>query len=495
MQKWNWNKFLGCGLVLFSLTAQAEPKAFRLSLFHEPTSINPQLSATSGDSYLMQSLFRNLFWYDNQRGLIPDLAEKCERKKNTLKCWIKSDRNWSDGTPITAEDFVRSYRNLVDPAVNAPRAFWLFPVKNAEKIKLGKLKPADLGVKALDKKILQFEFETGGAEFESSLVPGVLSPVPVADFKGSWEVIPSSGPYKISKFIKGEKFVLSPTLNKSQPAVEFYFIADESMAFQMYQNKKLDFLRRIPTSFAPKYENTPEFFMYEAFRFDFYGMSLQIPDKERKALAHGLNYTDLQKFLFSKGKHGCVGVPISWYSADPEKEMCYDFQVGKQRKFHFPKDMTLLFSSLGGEDHRRVSEWIQMEWKKNLDLDIQIRSLENPILIEKLRNEKWWLFRKGISVGRPTCLAVLEIFASDKHPDNYWKKVVPGIPELAKSWKSSWTESQKQKKCQSGLRMIMDEYRLIPTGRYSLTGLASTGFTGWKINSLNQLDLGGLTAK
>ena len=57
---------------------------------------------------------------------------------------------WSDGSPVTADDFVYSFRRLEDPATAAEYASMLYVVKNAEEVNTGKAKPEDMGVKAID---------------------------------------------------------------------------------------------------------------------------------------------------------------------------------------------------------------------------------------------------------------------------------------------------------------------------------------------------------
>ena len=63
---------------------------------------------------------------------------------------LRADGKWSDGTPVTANDFVFSWRRLVDPATAAEYAYMLAPVVNAEAITKGEKKPDELGVKAID---------------------------------------------------------------------------------------------------------------------------------------------------------------------------------------------------------------------------------------------------------------------------------------------------------------------------------------------------------
>ena len=63
---------------------------------------------------------------------------------------LRAGATWSDGSPVTAQDFVFSWQRVVDPATAAEYAYMLAPVVNAEDVTAGKKKPAELGVKAVD---------------------------------------------------------------------------------------------------------------------------------------------------------------------------------------------------------------------------------------------------------------------------------------------------------------------------------------------------------
>ncbi|MGN6877069.1 ABC transporter substrate-binding protein, partial [Neisseria sp. P0021.S007] len=89
------------------------------------------------------------------------------------------DAKWSNGDPITAEDFVYSFRRLADPATGAPFGSYLVDaqVENAEDILNGKAKPETLGVKALDAKTLQFTLIAPVPYFPDMLIQQFTFPV------------------------------------------------------------------------------------------------------------------------------------------------------------------------------------------------------------------------------------------------------------------------------------------------------------------------------
>ena len=88
---------------------------------------------------------------------------------------LRADGKWSDGSPVTADDFVFSWRRLVDPATAAEYAYMLAPVVNAEDITAGKKKPEELGVKAIDPLTLRGDAQRADALFPRNAdAPGDL---------------------------------------------------------------------------------------------------------------------------------------------------------------------------------------------------------------------------------------------------------------------------------------------------------------------------------
>ena len=82
---------------------------------------------------------------------------------------IREDANWSNGDPVTAQDFVYTYQKIVDPATASPNINKLYPLKNAEAINNGELDKAELGVEAIDEKNVKFTLGNPTAYFKDLL--------------------------------------------------------------------------------------------------------------------------------------------------------------------------------------------------------------------------------------------------------------------------------------------------------------------------------------
>jgi oligopeptide transport system substrate-binding protein len=117
----------------------------------DPESLDPHKTSTTYEADIIRDLFEGLVAQDAKAELIPGAAESWtvsdDGKTYTFK--MRQGATWSDGAPVTADDFVYSWRRLVDPATAAEYASMLYPVANAEEINTKGAKLEDLGVKAV----------------------------------------------------------------------------------------------------------------------------------------------------------------------------------------------------------------------------------------------------------------------------------------------------------------------------------------------------------
>lgn len=478
----------------FSVAAAAP---FRLHLQTEPTQLDPHVQKTAASSYLLQNLHRNLFFERDPEGLQPDLGEKCYRQKKgrVLVCVLKKDLKWSDGKPLTAAQFAAGYRRILDPATRAYRPDLLFTLKNARAIFEGRKTPAELGVAAPDARTLRFEFETVDPEFEHALANFTLAPFRDGDTAAP-EARAVTGPYRIAAWKKGSSLRLTanphyPGGDPARPDVEFRFIEEDGTALRLYRKNELDFLRRLPTAFIPHYRNSPDFHSIPVTRLDYFGFGprLQKKPRWREALALALDYREMQKLMNSPGRPGCPGVPESWF---PDGRIpCIEFDPARAKTLianDRPAGLTFRFSGQGGEDHRRAAEWLQSQWKKNLGLDVRVEAIENKLFLADLRERPPDVFRKGIAADRATCASVLAPFGPD-HPENFMKFDDPEFNALLERTTRDPSGAKRAEACVKAIRLLLSRFIMIPTGRWEFSILARPTFAGWRLNSMNQLDL------
>ena len=127
---------------------------------YDPTSLDPHKISLVAESTIVGDLMVGLVEEAPDGTPVPGVAESWETSTDGL-VWTFHLRksSWSDGTPLTAEDFVYSLRRIMDPRTASSYAYLLYVLKNGEAVNAGRLDKTALGVRALDDQTLQITLE------------------------------------------------------------------------------------------------------------------------------------------------------------------------------------------------------------------------------------------------------------------------------------------------------------------------------------------------
>lgn len=183
----------------------------------EVQSLDPHKIEGVPESNVNRDLFEGLLVTDVDGHPAPGVAEKWDNKD--FKVWtfhLRKDAKWSDGTPVTAEDFVYSWQRLADPNTASPYASYLQygHIANIDDIITGKKQVTDLGVKAIDANTFEVTLSEPVPYFYKLLVHPSVSPVPksaVEKFGEKWTQpanIVTNGAYKLKDWVVNERMVL-----------------------------------------------------------------------------------------------------------------------------------------------------------------------------------------------------------------------------------------------------------------------------------------------
>ncbi len=148
----------------------------------EPESLDPAVITGQPEGRIVNALFEGLTTFDRQGHPIPGVAESwtVSPDAKTYLFKLRADAKWSDGTPVTARDFVASWRRTLTPETAASYNYQLFYVKNAKAFADGKLTDfAQVGVRALDDRTLEVTLENPTPFFLSLCATPPLEPVPL----------------------------------------------------------------------------------------------------------------------------------------------------------------------------------------------------------------------------------------------------------------------------------------------------------------------------
>jgi oligopeptide transport system substrate-binding protein len=193
----------------WSQTASAEI-VFHRGNGAEIESLDPAKEETIPGLNVVLDAFEGLTVYGPKGDVLPGVAEKWEISDDgkTYIFHLRTNAKWSNGDPITAQDYVYSWTRALDPKTNSPYGFYLDKVKGANAFRTGKTTdPATIGVKAIADKTLQVELENPTPYFLVMLHSPVTFAVPkatVEKYGDQWtkpEHFVGNGAYKLTEWV------------------------------------------------------------------------------------------------------------------------------------------------------------------------------------------------------------------------------------------------------------------------------------------------------
>lgn len=142
-------------------------KILRSNNSSEPGSLDPALAQGTHESWILENVFEGLMTFDENGELVPGMAESYEISEDglTYTFKIRDGVTWSNGDPVTAEDFEYTWKRALDPELAADYAHILYYIKGAQAYNSGEGSRDDVAVKALDEKTLEVTLEAPTAYF------------------------------------------------------------------------------------------------------------------------------------------------------------------------------------------------------------------------------------------------------------------------------------------------------------------------------------------
>ena len=261
------------GTVMTAAAEEAEGKQLSVQVGPDPETIDPALNSAVDGGNMILHLFEGLLTVDQDGQLAPGQAETWETSEDGLT-WtfhLREGLKWSDGTDLTANDFVYSWKRVCDPELAAPYAETVLGmVEGYDAAIEGDLDA--LGVTAVDDLTFEVKMAKPCTYFGELAAFATLSPVQQATVEANgdaWAVeastFISNGPFYITEWVPGSHIITSKNPNYWNAdaiklgSIKWNLIEDSNAAYSAYLNGDVLMIKDVPTEEIPSLEGNEEF--------------------------------------------------------------------------------------------------------------------------------------------------------------------------------------------------------------------------------------------
>ena len=389
----------------------------------DPETIDPALNSASDGGNMILHLFEGLLTVSQDEKLQPGCADLPEISEDGLT-WtfkLKEGLKWSDGSDLTAEDFVYSWKRVCDPAVAAPYGETV----------LGMVKgfsegPDALAVTAVDATTLVVELANPCTYFGDLAAFATLSPVQQETIEANgdaWataaETYVSNGPFKLEEFVMGSHILMTKNENYwnadaiKLDSIKWLLTADANAAYAAYTSGAAQLIKDVPTEEVPSLRDKSDFHVEEIIGTYYISLNLNEPILQDVRVRKALSLSIDRDYVANTVMQGTYSAAYNfmgpgWTDANGEEFMTKTY-LSNDYEANLAEAKALLADAgyPNGEGfpiieymfnpdgyHQPVGEYLQQAWKE-LGITVELKTVDWSQFTPTRRNGEYMIARNG----------------------------------------------------------------------------------------------------
>jgi oligopeptide transport system substrate-binding protein len=497
----------------------AHADAKKILLLHvgtEPSALDPQQVRGIPESKILSCLFEGLVIPDpgDSTKQLPGVADRWEHNEDS-SVWtfhLRADARWSNGDPVTANDFAFSIQRILTPELGAFFADYLYIIRRGEDFHKGKIKDfSQVGVRVVDPHTLRLELIGPTPYLLSALTNYYWFPVHPAtilrfgklgDRSTRWtlpDALVGNGPFVLKTWKANDviETVRNPFYWNDEAVklngVNFYSIEELNTADRAFRAGQLHTILDVPLDKTPFYRREHSDLIHLEPYAAVYFYRINIAQKPlndvrvRQALSLAIDRASLVHNVLRGDQRPATGVtppgfpdypPVEITRYDPEKARSLLTEAGYPGGAGFPTISILINTS---EAHRSIAEAIQQMWREELNISVQIENQEWKVYLQSVHQHHFAIARAGWVAGFLDPLAVLNIWKSDS-PNNDSGWADPQYDSLLQEAAVTGDSTARLAKLRQAEEILVRDAPLLPIYWYTRVYLLDPAVTGWHAN-------------
>jgi len=479
-------------------------KILRANNGSEPGSLDPALAQGTHESWVLENVFEGLMTFDENGKLVEGMAESYEVSEDgtTYIFILRNGITWTNGDPITAEDFEYSWKRALAPETAGNYASILYYIRGAKSYNAGEGSADDVLVTALDKKTLEVTLETPIAYFLELTAFYTYFPVNknVAEKNPNWAKDPatyvSNGPFKLVEWKHNDKIVLEKNKNYYNArkikldGIDLDILEDQNTAWQKYRGGEYDLLVDVPASVINqlKQESNPELEIGLQIGTYYYNINPNVQPfnnpKVRKGLSIAIDRKTIVEQVTQGGQIPAVGIippgmedengddfrksvgDLIKYDTEEAKKL-FDEGLAEEgmtiEKFN-DSNFVILYNT--AESQKKIAQAIQEMWRELFGIKIGLENVDFQTKLNREQSGDYQVSRSGWMVDFMDPVAFLDLWCSDS-AFNDAKYNNPKYDELIKEAKSTNDQNVRMAAMKEAEIILMEAMPIIPIYFYT----------------------------
>ena len=496
----------------------AADQTFTYRALDESPSIDPQKVEDVDGSKIVRNLFEGLLNTDAQGEVVPGVATEWEASDDR-KTWtftLREDATWSNGEPVTAEDFVYAWQRAADPATASEYAWYiqLMQIENAAEIIAGDVDPTELGVRAVDDRTLEVSLTQGVPYFDQMVTHATTFPAPravIEEHGNDWTRpgnMVSNGAYVLTEYSPGERLVMEKNPeywdaeNVIIERVVRLVINDENQALTRWMADEVDWTL-IPSGQFPRLEaeypeaatSVPELCNY------YYWINLSESGPEalkdprvRKALSLALDRDVIVENIMAGGQPAAYTfTPAATAGYTPPKVEAEDMTQAERDEMakelmqaagytpdNPPPPFELIYNT--SEAHQKIAIAASQMWKQKLGVETELSNQEWTTYLTARGNQEFDLARAAWCGDYNEASTFVELLttASEYNDGKY------SNPEIDALFEEAATSDDPEQQYQEIERIAAEDAAIIPIYWYTNAFMLDPTIKGWPYENVQQ---------
>lgn len=516
-------KFLA-SLLLGSLLIGASPALAEAVLNRgnggEPQSLDPAHIQIDTEAFIMKDLFEGLTIHDAAGQIVPGAAESWTVSEDgtvyTFK--LRDNAKWSDGSPVTADDFVYSVQRTMDPKTAAEYANILFPIKNAQKANKGEVPLSEVGVKAVAPNVVEYTLENPTPFFPELMAHMTALPVNKAnvekfgkDFVKPGNMV-SNGAFKLEAHVPNDTLTVAKSdtywdaANVKLDKVNFSASDDDAANIRRFEAKELDIvynfsaeeIERMRKGYGDQVHVTPGLSTY------YYSFDTRQPPfddvRVRTALSMAVDRDFLAQEIYKGAQlpvYNLVPPGMKGYGEGPQPDFAALSQIDREDKAVAllkeagygeggkPLDLEIRYNT--NANHERVATAVADMWKTALGANVKLFNSDVSAHYSYLtEGGKYNVARAGWSADYADPENFLALLQSENKSFNYGHYNNAEFDKLlADSYKEQNPEA-RMKMMRQAEEIMLKEQPIAPLMNSANIWMVTDRIKGWQDNSVNE---------